>query len=321
MTKEQQLSEQPAVVHPETTPADGSITFDINQMKISGKDTYAYAFADDNNDPYYALGPDSHAQPGVPEGQVERFRFVSQTVYPGIERNYSLYVPAQYDPSNPACLVVFLDGDLYLDPAVNAHRVLDNLINRSEIPVTLALFVQAGERGPGYPIIGGSDNRSIEFDSTDGNWARFLIEELIPEVSDKYALAESAASRVICGISSGGACAFTTAWERSDVFGNVISHCGSFINIRGAHNYPNLIRRTPRKPIRIWHQTGSRDLDMVFGSIPIANHDFAAALEYRRYDHKFIFGNGGHSLKHGGAVLPETLRWIWRDHPDTALTQ
>jgi enterochelin esterase-like enzyme len=264
----------------------------------------------------YALGPDSLPQEGVPRGALTRHRWASSAVYPGTERDYWLYVPQQYDPSRPACLMVFQDGEQqYLGPHIQAPTVFDNLIHQGAMPATIGLFVNPGDRGPGTPIYGGADNRSFEYDSLGDRYARFLIEELLPEVAARYAITADPAGRAICGISSGGICAFTAAWERPDAFGKVVSHCGSFTDIRGGHAYPSLVRRAERRPIRVFLQSGSRDVDVVFGSWPIANQDMAAALAYRGYDYQFVFGEGGHSLRHGGAIFPETLRWLWRDYP------
>ena len=90
------------------------------------------------------------------------------------------------------------------------------------------------------------------------------------------------------------------------------SHVGSFTNIRGGHVYPALIRKTPPKPIRVFLQAGARDLDNVHGNWPLANQEMAAALKFARYDYRFDFGEEGHNGRHGGAILPESLRWLWR---------
>jgi enterochelin esterase family protein len=224
-----------------------------------------------------------------------------------------LYLPHGASEHDEVNLLVCQDGPYYFSETVNAPTVLDNLVHRGEIPMTVGLFVSPGEVGPGNPLWGGEDNRSFEYDSVNGDYAQFLVDELFPEVRQKVNLTEDPAGRVICGLSSGGACALTAAFLRPDEFGNVISHCGSFVNIRGAHALSSMIRQTPRKPIRVWHQSGSRDVDVIFGNLPIANMDMAAALKYRRYDTIFEFGTGGHTLRHGGAVFPETLRWIFRD--------
>jgi enterochelin esterase-like enzyme len=261
----------------------------------------------------YTLGPDSVMQDGVPRGTITKYHSKSERVYPGVERDYWLYVPQQYNGS-PACLMIFQDANYYLGPDANVPTVFDNLIHKHEMPITIGLFVSPGDKGPGN-LYGGTDNRSVEYDSVNGDYARFLIEELIPEIERRYMLVDDPTGRAICGISSGGICAFTVAWERPDVFGKVVSHCGSFTDIRGGHIYPSLIRKTASKPIRIFLQTGSKDIDVIVGSWPLANQEIAAALAYRDYDFQFVFGGGGHNLKHGGAIFPETMRWLWRDYP------
>ena len=121
--------------------------------------------------------------------------------------------------------------------------------------------------------------------------------------------------RAICGTSSGGICAFTVAWERPDLFAKVMSHVGSFTNIRGGYVYPGLIRKSKSapKPLRVFLQDGANDLDNLHGNWPLANQDMAAALKFAGYDHTFVFGSEGHNGKHGGAIFPDTLRWLWRD--------
>jgi enterochelin esterase family protein len=280
---------------------------------ISQQDRAALAAA--GGDEPYALGPDSTPQDGVPRGAVTRFQWTSDRTYPGTERAYWLYVPRQYDRSRPACPMVFQDAELYLGPEVNVPIVFDNLIHQRAMPVAIGLFVNPGDKGPGLPIWGGSDNRNVEYDSLSDRYARFLIEELLPEVERRYSITPDPAGRAICGVSSGGICAFTVAWERPDAFRKVVSHCGSFADIFGGHNYPSLIRKTERKPIRVFLQTGARDIDVIFGNWPLANREMAAALAYKGYDHQFVFGEGGHTLKHGGAIFPETMRWLWRDNP------
>lgn len=280
---------------------------------LSPKDQAAFAASTSGDEPY-TLGPDSLPRDGVPRGIISQHHWTSRHIYPGVGRDYWLYIPQQYDGANPACLMVFQDGADYLGPRVNAATVFDNLIHAQEIPVTIGLFVNPGDKGPGTPVFGGSDNRSFEYDSLDDRYARFLIEELLPEVQKQVNLVDDPGGRAICGMSCGGICAFTAAWEHPEAFSKVVSHCGSFVDFRGGHNYPSRIRQTPAKPLRIFLQGGSRDLDLIFGSWPIANHDVAAALAYREYDYQFVYGEGGHTLMHGGALFPDTLRWLWRDY-------
>ena len=183
------------------------------------------------------------------------------------------------------------------------------------MPVTIGLFVNPGVVPATKPNAKPRKNRSFEYDSLGDRYARFLIEQLIPVIEKDYNLEKTPEGRGIVGISSGGICAFTAAWERPDYFHKVISYVGSFTNIRGGHVYPALIRKTERKPIRVFLQEGENDLDNLHGSWPLANRQMAAALKFADYDYRFEMGDGGHNGQHGGAILPEMLRWLWRDYP------
>jgi enterochelin esterase-like enzyme len=261
----------------------------------------------------YAPGLDAARRDGVPPGQLLERRFISPSIYRGVERDVRVYVPAALQPGSRLGLMVFQDGSRYLGPEARAATVLDNLIAAGDMPATVALFVEPGESGPGLPIFGGSGNRSIEYDTLGDAYARFLIDELIPEMTRGLSIAGAPAHRVLLGLSSGGLCAFNAAWERPDYFGKVVSHCGSFVDIRGGHQLAAAVRRTPRKALRVYLQTGEHDLDILFGSWTLANRELASALAYRDYDYRLEVGEGGHSLAHGGAVLGDTLRWLWRD--------
>ena len=267
----------------------------------------------------YQLGPESQRQPGVPQGKVTE-HFWRSKVFDRTERKYWVYVPAQYTPEEPAAVMVFQDGGAYVDEKgqFRVPIVFDNLISRGEMPVTIGLFINPGDFPPKEPNGRPQSNRSFEYDTLSDQYARFLLEEMLPEVGKTYKLADDASARAICGISSGGICAFTVAWQRPDAFSKVLSHVGSFTNIRGGHVYPALIRQTEKKPIRVFLQDGSGDLDNKFGNWPLANQEMAAALRFAGYDHQFIYGDGGHNGKHGGAILPDSLRWLWRDYKPPA---
>lgn len=263
----------------------------------------------------YPLGPDSQRQPGVPQGKVTQ-HFFKSTVFPDTERNYWVYAPAQYSPAEPAAIMVFQDGGSYVNEKgdFRVPIVFDNLIARGEMPVTIGLFINPGNMPPKDPNGKPQSNRSFEYDTLSDQYARFLLEEMLPEVAKDYKLADDASARAICGISSGGICAFTVAWQRPDAFSKVLSHVGSFTNIRGGHVYPALIRQAEKKPIRVFLQDGSGDLDNKAGNWPLANQEMAAALKFAGYDYQFVYGDGGHNGKHGGAILPDSLRWLWRDY-------
>jgi len=263
-----------------------------------------------------ALGELSKPKAGVPEGRVEMRQWTTSKVFPGTERDWAVYTPAQYKPEQPANAVVFLDGSGYLkkDGHSRATIVLDNLIAAGDIPPTVAIFVNPGTIKPTLAGAKPRSTRSFEYDTPNADCARFLAEEIIPEVRKSLKLREDAAGWAICGISSSGIAAFTAAWERPDLFGNVISYIGSFTNIRSGYQYPALIRasRKAPKPIRIWMQEGETDLDNLHGNWPQANEDLAAALKWAGYEHHFVMTGGGHNGAPGGALLPEALKWAFQ---------
>lgn len=261
----------------------------------------------------YVFTRDSERQADVPRGEVTRQVFRSK-IFEGTTREYSLYVPAQYRPGVPAALMVFQDGHAYAAEAgaFRAPIVFDNLIHRRAMPVTLGLFINPGHAGqspPDQPWQ--SSNRSYEYDSLTERYSRFLIEEMIPEVEKTHAVSADPKQRAICGMSSGGICAFTVAWQRPDCFHKVLSHVGSFTDIRGGHNYPSYVRQWAKRDIKVFLQGGEKDLDTQFGNWWLANLQMCAALEFRKYDYKFVGGEGGHDGEHGGAILPESLEWLW----------
>jgi enterochelin esterase family protein len=263
----------------------------------------------------YELGPDSERKEGVPEGKVTRHTWESE-IFPGTIREYWVYVPEQYTPEESAAVMVFQDGHTYVDPEgqIRVPIVFDNLIHQGDMPVTIGIFINPGHESDELPDNPSrANNRSFEYDTLSDQSVRFLLEEILPAVGNDYHLTQDPERRGICGMSSGGICAWTVAWERPDAFRKVVSHIGSFTNIRGGHVYPALIRKTDKKPIRVFLQDGSNDLDNRHGNWPLANQQMAAALEFAGYDYQFVYGDGGHNGKHGGAIFPETMRWIWRD--------
>ena len=263
----------------------------------------------------YTLPPEAVPKADTPKGKVDKFTWTSK-VFDGTVRNYWVYVPAQYKADGPpASVVVFQDGNGYQNPTgqYRSTVVFDNLIHAGEMPVTVGIFIDPGTFPNANAKGAGRSNRSFEYDTLSPDYATFLEKEILPEVGKSVKLRTDAAGRAICGISSGGICAFTAAWERPDLFGKVLSHVGSFTNIRHGDQYPGLIRKTERKPIRVFLQDGSGDLDNLHGSWPLANISMAASLRFMDYDYKFVYGDGGHNGKHGGALLPESLRWLYRD--------
>ncbi len=267
----------------------------------------------------YILGPDSYPQAGVPKGELTKHSFADSKVFEGTVRDYWVYVPAQYDGSKAACVMVFQDGWAYCNPngQVRVTNVFDNLIHSGEMPVTIGLFINPGEFPAKKEGQKPGRNRSFEYDTLSDDYARFVIDEMLPLLAKDYKLTDKAEGRAICGASSGGICAWTVAWERPDYFHKVSSHIGSFTNIRGGHVYPALIRKTENKPIRIHLQDGSNDLDNEHGNWPLSNLQMAAALKFKNYDYHFVYGDGAHNRKHSGAIFPDEMRWLWRDWKET----
>ena len=259
----------------------------------------------------YETHPDSREHPGVPKGTVKQMPAWQSRIFDGTSRDWWVYVPAQYN-GTPAAVMVFQDG---ASPKDFVPTVFDNLIAKKDMPVTVGVFIQPGT------FKDGRSNRSFEYDTLSDQYARFLLEEILPEVEKTVKLRHDAASRAISGISSGGICAFTAAWERPNEFSKVLSWVGSFTNIAagesrraGGHNYEALVRKTPPKPIRVFLQDGANDLDNANGNWPLANQTLAKSLEFAKYDYRFVYGQGFHSNRHGRAILPDSLRWLWRDY-------
>ena len=264
----------------------------------------------------YKMCPEATAVDGVPQGTVTEYLWDKSEVFPDTHRKYWVYVPKQYDGKTPAAVMVFQDGEWYRDPKGRwrVPTVFDNLIHEKAMPVTVGIFIN-----PGYfpKSLGGDgkprSNRSFEYDSLSDRYARMLDTEILPEVGKTVKLSSDAKMKAIGGISSGGICAFTVAWEKPDQFSKVLSHVGSFTNIRGGDVYPGRIRKTPVKPIRLFLQDGCGDLDNEHGSWPLMNLHMAASLRRMGYDYKFAYGDGGHNDRHGAAILGESLRWLWRE--------
>jgi enterochelin esterase-like enzyme len=288
----------------------------------------------------YPLTADSLPQTGVPRGRLEGPILFHSKAIANTVRRYWIFVPAQYDSNQPANVLVFQDGQRAVNPegSLRIPQVLENLIHKREIPVTIGIFVTPGQRGDSYPETlgtGNPNNRAQEYDAMNDRYARLVVDELLPEVGKRFNLATDPQRRAIGGTSSGAIAAFTVAWQRPDAFRNVISMIGSYTSIGfrpatdttpmqpGGDLYPTLIRKSPIKPLRIFLQDGSADLDNEHGNWFLANQQMLAALNYAnsnadrrrtegpRYVVSHEWGDGAHSDVHGGAILPDILRWVW----------
>ena len=270
----------------------------------------------------YKTDPDSLPQEGVPKGKLEGPFLFHSKVFSNTVRKYWIYVPAQYQADKPACVLVFQDGQraTRTNGQLRVPQVMENLIAKKEMPVTIGIFITPGSRGEEYVEVGGGNpnNRSVEYDSLGDAYARSITEEMLPEVGKKYNLTKDPEGRAIGGTSSGAICAFNVAWERPNEFLKVISCIGSFTNIRGGHVYPKLIRESEKKPIRIFLEDTLHDLPSPNNPARdwhLQNEAMVAAFKEKGYDMTYVFEEGVHSDAHGGSIMPQMLRWLWRDYP------
>ena len=262
----------------------------------------------------YPVPAEAVERDNVARGKLEGpFEFRS-TIYPGTVREYWVYVPAKYDPAKPPCLMIVQDG-LGMANSWKLPTVLDNMIHDGTIPVQLGIFVNHGLVPAPNENAQARYNRSFEYDGLGDRYARFLIEELLPEVGKTWKFSDNPDDRCIAGASSGAICAFNAAWERPDAFRRVLSTIGTYVALRGGDQFPGLVRKMENKPLRIFLQDGSRDQDIYAGSWWHANLAMLSALQYAGYDVNHVWGEGGHNGKHGAAILPQALAWLWRDYP------
>jgi len=280
-------------------------------------------------DAFYHLDPDSLPQEGVPKGEIRGPFTLPSNAYPGTQHTYWVYVPAQYDPATPTSLMIYNDGQAFMNPEgdMRAQNVMDNLIFRSELPVLIAVFINPGRR-PDQPEPNATEwgdhttNRPTEYNTLDDKYARVIVDELLPVLNKQYNVSRDPERHGIGGSSSGAIAAFTVAWERPNEFRKVLSNVGSFVDLRGGNAYPDLIRKSEKKPIRIFLCDGRNDnraLD-TDGSYNQARDWFyqnvrmMRVLSEKGYDLNYVWGMNKHGQKMGGAILPDMMRWLWRDH-------
>lgn len=279
-------------------------------------------------DDFYKLGPDSLVQEGVPQGTLSEPQVIPSAAYPGTQHTFWVYVPAQYNAEVPASLMIFNDGQAFMhaEGSLRAQNVMDNLIHRREIPVMIGVFINPGrtaEQPEASPREWGdrTTNRPTEYNSLDERYAQVIVDELLPELQKQYNISPDAKDRGIGGASSGAIAAFTVSWHRPDQFHKVLSLVGSFTNLRGGHAYADLVRTTEKKSIRVFLQDGRNDnrgerregYDQTRDWF-LQNVRLVEALTEKGYDVNYSWGIGLHGTKQGGAMLPEMMRWLWRDH-------
>ena len=282
-------------------------------------------------DVHYQIGPDSLEREGVAKGEVRGPFTLPSRAYPGTQHTYWVYVPAQYDKAVPASLMIFNDGQAFknMEGDLRVPNVLDNLIDRRELPVLLAVFINPG-RTPEQPEPNPKEwgdqttNRPTEYNTLDDKYARVIVDELMPVLYREYNISKDPERHGIGGTSSGAIAAFTVAWQRPNEFHKVLSIVGSYTNIRGGDAYPDIVRQTEKKPIRIFLNDGRNDnrgigrnggaydqrRDWFYQNVRLMQ-----ALSEKGYDLNYIWGINTHGQRMGGPMVPEMMRWLWRDHP------
>ena len=267
------------------------------------------------------------AQDNVPKGTVTKYVLEPGKVYPGTPHNYQIYVPAQYDASKPTPFMIYLDGSGATGNSQRVPEVFDSLIAKGEIPTLIGIFVDPGVLPALSPQAQSRYARTYEYDSIGPKYSQFLEQELLPEVAKKYNLSKNPDDHAIEGVSTGAVGAFVAAWNRPDLFHRVLSFIGTYVDMKGADSLPAMIRRTEPKPIRIFMQDGANDHlapgqpygTFYGGSWPINNQVMYEAFEFAGYDAKLTIGTGAHDMKQGAAIMPEALKWLWRDYPKPIL--
>lgn len=269
-----------------------------------------------------------YLKPGVPQGKLSEKLSHTSRIYEGMVADYWIYVPAQYNPSTPAAVMFWTDGEVHInrDSGSRAMNVWDNLTHEKKIPVMIQVLVSPGLKGT-------QRLRSIQYDSVDDRFARYVLDEILPEVGQKYNLRKDGYSRAIAGDSSGAICALNAAWFKTDEFSRVLLRIGSFTSIQwprkddgftakdGGYIFPYLIRKSPRKNIRVHMQDGFGDLENNHGSWPATNLALVNSLKIQGYDFRMTWGNGSHSRNGGNVQLGEELIWLWRDYDPSKTSQ
>lgn len=301
----------------------------IYQGKLKTGTSYKYTWIVDGK-PFggannlAAYGPDSYARAGVPEGKLTGPLELESKVYPGMKANVWYYVPAQWDGTTALPVQIWNDGQQFTGARPTQWRVLetlDNLFVQNKIPLMASVFVQPGA-GPA------SNQRSVEYDTMDDTYTRYLLEEILPEIGKHVKLRPDGYSRAIAGLSSGGICSFNAAFLKPGEFSRVLTWIAAYFAIQststhpaGGAEYPIIVRKEPKRNIRVWMQDGAEDLENRPGSLPMANIEMANSLKMQGYDYHFSFGVGTHSQAQGAAELPESLVWLWRGYDPAKTSQ
>ena len=312
---------------PMTRATDSNYWYKLTTLRLGTTHSYTYTAASRNLGAYEVAGynPDSYPLPGVPQGRLSAMRTLTSKIYPGLSANYWVYTNAGVDPTKPAPLMVWQDGETIVGTQdllrLRLQTVSDNLVYKKLIPPMIHVLVAPG-------TVGTQALRSVQYDTVSAKYSTYLLEEILPEVAKTYKLRTDSYSRAIAGASSGAICAFNAAWYAPTQFSRVLSHIGSYSAIQwhpeknedGGYIVSHKVRREPRKNLRIWLSDGANDIENQAGSWPLSNIELANGLKLKEYDFHFRFGTSMHAIAQGALDLPESLTWLWRDY-NPALTE
>lgn len=314
------IDEQPAL--PMAQIGNSNLWMRLVKMRVGV--THAYQFYADgkplaNRTDVPGYNPDSYPQPGVPKGKLSDKHTITSKIYDGMKADYWIYASPGVDPNVPSALMVWQDGQTIIGGDLSKLRlftVTENLVAQKLIPPMVHVLIAPGFSPDGKPM------RSIEYDTVSDRYNRFLLEEVLPEVEKVYKLRPDGYSRGIAGESSGGICSLNSAWFSPEKFARVHSTIGSYTSIQwhpeekldGGNLYPFMIRKMPKRNIRIWMSDGADDLENTHGSWPLQNIQLANSLKMREYDFHFRFGHATHDSAQAAIDLPESLAWLWRGY-------
>ncbi|MFL6451103.1 MAG: alpha/beta hydrolase [Bryobacteraceae bacterium] len=302
----------------------GHSNFWMHLEKMRVGVTHAYQFFADgkplgNRSDAAGYNPESYPKPGIPQGKLSEKHTITSKIYNGMKADFWYYAAPGVDPSVPAPLMVWQDGQSLIAADLSKMRlftVTENLVAQKLIPPMVHVMIAPGFAPDGKAM------RSIEYDTVSERYNRFLLEEVLPEVETAYKLRPDGYSRGIAGESSGGICSLNSAWFNPDKFARVHSTIGSFTSIQwrpeekqdGGNLYPYMVRKLPKRNIRIWMSDGTDDLENNHGSWPLQNIQLANSLKMLEYDFHFRFGLATHDSAQAAIDLPESLAWLWRGY-------
>ncbi len=311
--------------------AGSSYWYLLKTLRLGTTHNYSYTSQGKVLGTYDVAGynPDSYPLPGVARGKLSAQATLKSKIYPGMSANYWIYVNPGVDPSRPAPLMVWQDGETIVGNQdllrLRLQIVSDNLVHKKIIPPMVHVLISPGEGGEAT----GTRMRSIQYDTVSDRYGRYLLEEVLPEVSKQHKLRPDAYSRAIAGASSGAICALNAAWYFPEQFSRVLSHIGSYAAIQwhpekgqdGGYIVSHRVRREAKKNLRVWMSDGNDDIENQAGSWPLNNIQLANALKLKGYDFHFRFGESAHAIAQGALDLPESLAWLWRDYSEAKTSQ